>query len=101
MLATHRYHFAVGLFVSLLPMLSVAAPIDPNALALTWHRSSFSERQAYAARAAIICHSSSCGAIEIRACIDEAFRPPVQKQMKEITIGEAAVTCIKILHAKD
>ena len=101
MLTTGRHHLPIGLFIFLLPTLAAAAPIDPNALASTWHRSSFSERQAYAARTAIICHSSSCGAIEIRACIDEAFRPPVPKAMKEITIGEAAVTCIKILHAKN
>ena len=82
------------------PIFATAAPIDPNDSVASWSRASFSERQAYAKRTIVICKSSSCGSVEVRACMDEALRPPLPSSMKALTIGEAAVSCVSILNAQ-
>lgn len=74
-----------------------AGPVDPNASAARWSNHSFGERSAYATKVSTVCSGPKCGSVEIRACMDEALQPPVPAAAKGMTIGEAAVTCIRLL----
>ena len=82
------------------PSIAFATPIEPNDLASTWSRSPSAERFAYSKKVATFCASSNCGSVEIKACMDEAFRHPMEPSMKGITIGEGAASCITILKSQ-
>jgi hypothetical protein len=78
--------------------VAAAGPIDPNARASEWSSATSSERMSYARRVAAVCPSSGkCGSVEIKACMDEALRPPIPAAARNMSIGEAAVTCISML----
>lgn len=78
---------------------AVAAPIDPNAPAVTWNKATQAEKRTYALKAASACRSSNCGNVEIKACLDEALRPPAPPM--KMTVSEAAATCIAILKSQE
>ena len=78
-----------------------AAPVNPNAPSEYWGKTPSSARFAYAKLAAAmaydVCPSGKCGSVEIKACMDEAVRPPMPKAIANMTIGEVAVGCISTL----
>lgn len=95
-----RRKFATSFATSVASSICIAAPVSPNDPATSWPEAKFSERQAYAQRAAVACQSTNCGSVEIRACMDEAFRAPAPPSAKNTTIGEAAVICIAMLKSQ-
>lgn len=92
-----EFQILIAVSFTLLCQSALAAPVDPNASASTWARIGSSDRAAYSQKVAILCQSRKCGSVEIRACMDEALKPPVPEMAKNMTIGEAAVTCVGFL----
>ena len=77
-----------------------AKEINPDAPSPAWRIAKQSERLEYAHLASIMCKSRNCGSGQIKACVDEATRPPTPPGMDALTIGEVAIGCIKILNSK-
>jgi hypothetical protein len=77
-----------------------AQDIDPDAAASNWRSAKASDRLAYSTTTSILCQSGNCSGGAIKACIDEVTRPPAPVATKSMTIGELAISCIKILNAQ-
>jgi len=74
-----------------------AGSINPDSPASRWRGETSSSRLAYATQVAVVCQSSNCGSLQIKACMDEVTRPPAPDAVAVMTVGELAVGCIKML----
>lgn len=76
------------------------AALEPNDRAERWWSVPASDREMFARQMASACKSSNCGNVEIRACLNEALRPPMPAAARNMTIAEAATTCIILLKSR-
>lgn len=91
---------ALTLCASAAPNIAFAAPISHDDLASVWSRAPSGDRLAYARNAAEVCASAKCGSIEIKACMDEAFRSPLVPAMKGMSVAEGATWCMMFLKSQ-
>lgn len=91
---------AIAALVSICAQSTALAALDSGDPAAKWSTASSSERRAFARQAASACKSSNCGDVEIKACLDEALRPPVPAAARRMSLAEAAASCIVILRSQ-
>ena len=77
---------------------AVASPLAASDPASAWSNATSGERASYANSIAHACMSNNCNTSSIKACLDEALKPPVPKV--KITIAEAAATCIILIKSE-
>jgi hypothetical protein len=78
-----------------------AKDVNPDHTANKWRGYGNGDRSNYAMMASIMCQSRSCDGASIKACMDEATRPPAPPGLNTLTIGELAIKCIKIIKAQE
>jgi hypothetical protein len=89
----------IALF-SLPPTQVFAGTISSEDPASSWSLASSTERLAFSKRIERHCMSGNCNASEIKACLDEAFRPPIPAGAKNQSIADGATACIFILKSQ-
>lgn len=92
---------ALGVLGAFVSSTALAGNVNPDAPAPNWLQIKPSDRLNYATRASIMCQSQNCVGLSLKACMDEVARPPVPDALQNMTIGELAIGCIKMLKVRE